>query len=176
MRAQARALGLEHRTLPVREPLDAAYEAAIETLAAEGIDVLVTGDMDRVAGHDNWIEERARGRVDVERPLWQADRASVLRELLASGLRAVCTLSRDDAFAEPLAGRELDAALVEELVSRPGHAGFDACGENGEYHTCVIDGPGFSRGLRLRGARVERAPGYHHLVFDSVDLGAPARA
>ena len=168
MVAQSASLGMEHRVLPVRPPLEAAYEAAIDTLAAEGIEVLVTGDMDRVDGHESWIVERSRGRVEVERPLWGADRRATLRSVVELGLRVVCTLSRDDSFDPPIAGRELDGDLVEELVRRQGVSGFDACGENGEYHTCVLDGPGFARPLELAGARVVAAPGFHHLAFDGV--------
>jgi len=168
MRAQAAALGLEHRTVPVAEPLAPAYERAIAALAAEGIGTLITGDMDRIEGHDNWIVERAAGLVDVARPLWHADRADTLRELLDVGLRAVCTLARDEAFEQSIVGRTLDAPLVEALIRRHGTGGFDACGENGEYHTCVLDGPGFSHALRLDGARVETGDGFTHLVFDAI--------
>lgn len=168
MKAQAAALGLEHRVLPVGEPLAESYERAIDSLAAEGIDTLVTGDMDRVAGHDNWIVERARDVVAVERPLWQVDRIAALRELLRRGVRAVCTLSYDNVFSEPLVGRELDEELVGQLIERHGVDGFDACGENGEYHTCVIAGPGFERPLEFVNARVEPGDGFHSLVFDEI--------
>lgn len=168
MRAQAEALGIEHRTLPCAAPLKGAYEAAIDDLASEGIEVLVTGDMDRIEGHDNWIVERARDVVTVERPLWQADRIAVLRRMQALGLRVVCTLAKDAAFPETIAGRELDEPLVEELIARHGRDGFDACGENGEYHTCVCDGPGFARPIELVGARVEQGDGYRHLVFEGL--------
>ena len=174
MRAQAAALGIEHRALSVREPLDAGYEAAIDALAADGIEALITGDMDRVAGHDNWIVERARGRVAVERPLWHADRPAVLRELLDRGVQAVCTLARRDAFDATIVGRPLDAVLARELIARHGVDGFDACGENGEYHTCVLDAPGFRSPLRLRAARVEAAGAFDRLAFDGVVSGPDA--
>lgn len=171
MRAQAQALGCEHRVLPCAEPLAESYEAAIDALVAEGIEVLVTGDMDRVEGHDSWIVDRARDVVAVERPLWQADRVASLRHMQSLGLRVVCTLSQDPAFPEPIAGRELDGALVDELIARHGMDGFDACGENGEYHTCVIDGPGFAGPLHLLEPRVEVGAGYHHLVFEGITGG-----
>ena len=168
MRAQAESLGLEHRTLPVAEPLLEGYERAIDELAGSGIDVLVTGDMDRVAGHDNWIVERARDVVEVERPLWHADRVAMLRKLQAREIRAVCTLCKDAAFDEPIAGRELDAALLEELIARHGIDGFDACGENGEFHTCVLDGPGFRHPLELIEPRTVHTGEFHSLEFESI--------
>ena len=171
IRAQAGALGLEHRAIAVQEPLQAGYERAIASLAEEGIDALVTGDMDEIAGHDNWVIERSRGLVEVERPLWHADRATVLRGLLVNGMDVVCMLARNAAFDETIVGRTLDAELVEELIARHGRAGFDACGENGEYHTCVLDAPGFAHALHLNGARVEEGVGFHRLAFDSVGRG-----
>ena len=168
MTAQARSLGIEHVIARVEGPPAEAYERAIDSLADQGIEVLVTGDMDQVAGHDNWIEARARGRARVERPLWKADRAAVLRSLLDYGIEAVCTLARKDSFEETIAGRRLDAALVDELLARNGHEGFDACGENGEYHTCVLDGPGFAQRLQLLGIEAAETDGFHHITVDAV--------
>ncbi|MEM9378876.1 MAG: hypothetical protein AAGB93_02925 [Planctomycetota bacterium] len=168
IRAQARALGLEHRALPVAAPLDRAYEDAIDALVSDGVDALVTGDMDRVDGHENWIVERARGRVRVERPLWQADRAAALRRLEALGVEAVCTLSRRDRFDAPFAGTRLTPEVVERLVARHGQDGFDACGENGEYHTCVLNAPGFAAPLVLQGAEVVESGDFDRLALGSV--------
>ncbi|MEL6428130.1 MAG: hypothetical protein AAFP22_13615 [Planctomycetota bacterium] len=169
MAAQAAALGIEHTIARLAGPLLEAYERAIDALVDEGVEVLVTGDMDRVAGHDNWIEERARGLVEVERPLWHADRIGVLRRLSKLGLDVVCTLARKDAFEESIVGRRFDAALIEELTARHGVDGFDACGENGEYHTCVLDAPGFAAPLRLEGTRLVETDEFLHLAFDGVE-------
>lgn len=169
MSHQAEALQMKHRCVPVREPLKESYERAIAELAAGGTEVLVTGDMDRVEGHDNWIAERARGLVEVERPLWQADRVATLQKLRSLEMRVVCTLARKSCFDETIAGRALDRALLAELSERHGHEGFDACGENGEYHTCVLDAPGFKYGLRLVGQRVEETGDFCHLCFDSIE-------
>ncbi|MEM6672296.1 MAG: hypothetical protein AAF726_05600 [Planctomycetota bacterium] len=171
MAAQASALRIEHEVARLRGPVAEAYEKAIDDLAERGIEVLVTGDMDRVAGHDSWIEERARDRVEVERPLWGADRIGVLRRLIAKHVDVVCTLSRKDAFDEPIVGRRFDAALVDELAQRHGRDGFDACGENGEYHTCVVGGPGFAEPLRFTGVRVAETDEFHHIAFDGVERG-----
>lgn len=166
--AQADALGLEHEVVPLREPLAEAYEAAFDRLASDGTDVVVTGDMDRVGGHDNWVVERARGRIGVEQPLWQADRIAVLGELQRLRLDVVCTLEKREVFDAPIVGRRFDTELVAELCRRHGSEGFDACGENGEYHTCVLMAPGFRHPLRLEGARILDAGPYRHLAFDGV--------
>jgi diphthamide synthase (EF-2-diphthine--ammonia ligase) len=77
-------------------------------------------------------------------PLFGADTAALARDMIAGGLRAqlccVDTTQLDAAFG----GREFDAALLDALP-----ATVDACGENGEFHTCVRDGPMFDAPLAL---------------------------
>lgn len=175
MEAQAEALGIPHQCAALRPPLAGAYEDAIDALADDGVEVLVTGEMDRVAGHDNWIVERARDRVEVVRPLWNADRLAVLGRLLGQRMQVICTLARRaafprSAFSHPVVGRTFDADFVAELSRRHGVDGFDACGENGEYHTCVLDAPGFEGPLRLEGTRIESTDEFDHLRFDDVRL------
>ena len=169
-RAQARAIDIPHTELVVREPYESGYEEAIETLAERGIEVLVTGDMDRVHGHDSWIVERARGRAEVLRPLWQADRIEVLRELALHDVQAVCTLARNDTMARELVGKVLDTAVLENLVAEHGRDGFDACGENGEFHTCVLWAPGFRQRLELATRGTEDLDWATRLVIEGVTL------
>jgi len=173
MAAQAEALGITHQCVPLSTPLEQAYERAIDELVAEGIEVLVTGDMDRVDGHESWIEARAQGRCGVERPLWGVDRIAFLRSLVEGGTRALITLARRGTPAEALVGRELDQGLVDLLAEHHGQNGFDACGENGEYHTCVLEGPGFRFGLTLSGVRTVTTGNYSHVQFDEVGRAYP---
>lgn len=85
-------------------------------------------------------------------PLFGTDTAALARVMIAGGLRAhlccVDTQQLDAAFA----GRPFDQALLDTLP-----AGVDPCGENGEFHTCVDDGPMFAQPLALeRGDTVLR--------------------
>lgn len=85
-------------------------------------------------------------------PLFGRDTRALAREMVAGGLRArlccVDTTRLDGDFA----GRDYDAALLDELPP-----GIDPCGERGEFHTCAYDGPMFARPLRLeRGETVLR--------------------
>ena len=85
-------------------------------------------------------------------PLFGADTAGLARTMIAGGLRAslccVDTQQLDPDFSD----RAFDLALLEALP-----AGCDPCGENGEFHTCVADGPMFAHALKLeRGETVLR--------------------
>jgi uncharacterized protein (TIGR00290 family) len=78
-------------------------------------------------------------------PLFGSDTAALARDMIDGGLRAsICcvdTQQLDPAFA----GRAFDRSLLNALPPQ-----VDPCGENGEFHTCVCDGPMFSGPLSLR--------------------------
>ena len=85
-------------------------------------------------------------------PLWGEDTAALARRFVASGYRAILVTVDPRQLDPAWVGRDLDAAALAELP-----AGVDPCGENGEFHTFVWDGPIFSRPVPVvRGERVAR--------------------
>jgi uncharacterized protein (TIGR00290 family) len=116
-----------------------------EGAAEHGVRIGVFGDID-MDDHRRW-EEEACAEVGAELclPLWQRRRRTVMDELLAAGFEAVIVAVRDGVLPAAMLGRTLDSELVAEIEA----AGADACGENGEYHSVVVDGPLFRRPLRL---------------------------
>jgi uncharacterized protein (TIGR00290 family) len=100
-------------------------------------------------------------------PLWDRDTARLAREFIADGYRAVLTCVDTTQLDAEFAGREFDAALLAGLP-----AGVDPCGERGEFHTCVYDGPIFRQPLNLRlGERLRRDGRFEYC---DVILAAPA--
>jgi len=85
-------------------------------------------------------------------PLWERPTAALARAMMASGLEAwLATVDLKKLPAE-FAGRKFDAQLLADLPDS-----IDPCGENGEFHTCVVAGPMFSQRLAVAaGERVER--------------------
>ena len=71
-------------------------------------------------------------------PVWKIPTAELAREMVRSGLRAKITCIDPKILPASFAGREFDDALLADLPS-----GVDPCGENGEFHTFVYDGPMF---------------------------------
>jgi diphthamide synthase (EF-2-diphthine--ammonia ligase) len=71
-------------------------------------------------------------------PLWGEPTDALAREVVECGIRAHLVCVDTHALSAAFAGRAYDAALLAEL---PGS--IDPCGENGEFHTFVSDGPGF---------------------------------
>ena len=149
---QAQVLGVPHYVFDVDEPFDRSYEGAIASLRErQGIDTLVTGDIGEVAGHDpNWMVERgARSGVDVLRPLWHRERLDLLRELLALRFKAIFSCVKSPWFTDEWLGLELSQDLVERLRQMSERTGLDICGEQGEYHTLIVDGPEFKKRIQI---------------------------
>jgi uncharacterized protein (TIGR00290 family) len=85
-------------------------------------------------------------------PLWGRDTATLARDFVTAGYRAVVTCVDTTQLGAEFAGREFDAAFLADLPPM-----VDPCGERGEFHTCVYAGPIFSRPLALQvGERVRR--------------------
>ncbi len=169
IRRQAEALGIP---LVVRHASWATYEAefiaATTELAAQGIHYGLFGDID-LEPHRVW-EEKVCGAAGIEAvlPLWQEPRRRLVDEFLALEYRArvVCTNARwlNGSFC----GRSFDAAFLGDLPKD-----VDACGENGEFHTFVFDGPRFQRPVahELLAVHERRFESPAPAVFHFAELG-----
>jgi len=147
LEAQAQAVGL-----PIRfgaaswDGYEDEMARVLEAAAAEfDTPVGVFGDID-IERHREWVEGVC-GRAGVEacEPLWQRDRRALMGDLLAARFEATIVAVRDGVLPAELLGTTIDAALVEEIE----RLGSDAAGENGEYHSLVVDGPLFQRPLAV---------------------------
>lgn len=148
---QAAALALPHRLVTIEAPFDQGYERALAQLHREWtLDGVVTGDIDSVGGAPNWIRERCRPLgLTVHTPLWQQSREALLADMLARGIVAHLSCVDTRVLAPGWVGRVLDKGALADLQQLAEREGFDACGEQGEYHTMVTDGPGFSAPVQL---------------------------
>ena len=145
-------MGLPHYVINVEEPFEQGYEDAISSIKkGSGIDVLVTGDISEVAGHEpNWMAGRCeRCGVDMLSPLWHLDRIELLNRLLSLGFKAVFSCVKRPWFTEEWLGQELSPDSLERLCELSKRTGFDLCGEQGEYHTWVLDGPRFRKSVKI---------------------------
>jgi diphthamide synthase (EF-2-diphthine--ammonia ligase) len=84
-------------------------------------------------------------------PVWNRDSAEFAQELIAFGYKAILTCT-DHRAGAAFVGREYDQQLLSDLPTN-----IDPCGENGEFHSFVYDGPIFERPVSVRvGEIVER--------------------
>jgi diphthine-ammonia ligase len=151
MKLQAEALGLPHHVLPVREPFAEGYETHLRAMRSDmGIDAVVTGDIAEVNGSPNWIRERSRPvGMEVHTPLWGRDRQTLLEELLSRRFTVRFSCVKKRWLAESWVGRTLNEPTIAELQIVRERTGLDICGEEGEYHTLVTEGPQFSRAIEV---------------------------
>jgi uncharacterized protein (TIGR00290 family) len=105
-------------------------------------------------------------------PLWQRDTAVLARKFIHDGYRAVLTCVDTTQLGAEFAGRDFDSGLLADLP-----AGVDPCGERGEFHTCVYEGPIFREPLTVRtGERLRRDGRFEYcdLMLSSPHPSVPA--
>ena len=169
MAAQARAVGLPHRQMVIEPPFDDGYERAFRELRASGIDRVVSGDIAPVGNQPNFINAPARrAGLELELPLWGADRRAHLDQIIALGFDVVLTYVNEPWLGPEWVGRHLDQRALAALSALSRDNGLDIAGENGEYHSMVLAGPGWQRALRVQGRTVS-APPAHRLEIASID-------
>jgi len=102
-------------------------------------------------------------------PLWGRPTSALAREMIAGGLEAILTCVDPRALPRDFAGRSYDSALLDDLP-----ASVDPCGERGEFHTCAVAGPMFSRRIAVEvGVIVEREGFvFADLVFENAGSAA----
>lgn len=158
LEAQARAVRLPLTRVRIPSPCpNELYEdkmrAALEGFVAAGVGRVIFGDLFLADLREYRERQLARLGLQAVFPLWGSDTAALAREMIAGGLRARITCVDPRAAPRELAGVEFDGEFLSRLP-----AGVDPCGENGEFHSCCLDGPMFDRPIPVRvGPTVERA-------------------
>jgi uncharacterized protein (TIGR00290 family) len=154
--AQCEAAGLPPRIVPIPYPCpneiyEARIGAAVAAAAAEGITHIIFGDL-FLADIRAYREQKLAGTgITPVFPLWQRPTLPLAHAMIECGLEAYIATVDLKKLPE-FAGRQFDAQLLADLPD-----GIDPCGENGEFHTCVVAGPMFSRRIPVvTGERVER--------------------
>jgi uncharacterized protein (TIGR00290 family) len=159
LEAQARAAGLPLHIVPIPDPCsNEEYEWRMARCVAE----VVAEGFTHVAFGDLFLEDVRRYRetqltgsgLTPLFPLWATPTRDLAMDMIGGGLRARLACVDTRVLDASFAGREFDAALLAALPP-----GIDPCGENGEFHTCVYDGPMFHTPLAIAtGIEVTRPP------------------
>jgi uncharacterized protein (TIGR00290 family) len=168
LRAQLAAAGLPPRIVPIPYPCpNEIYEARMGEAAAravqDGIGHIIFGDL-FLADIRSYREQKLAGTgITPVFPLWQRPTLPLAQAMIASGMQAYIATVDLKKLPADFAGRRFDRQLLAGLPE-----GVDPCGENGEFHTCVVAGPMFSQPIPVtRGERVERdGYAYCDLVLD----------
>jgi uncharacterized protein (TIGR00290 family) len=154
---QAESAGLPLWTVPLPWPCsNEEYELRMTALckraAGEAVQAIAFGDL-FLADIRAYREKQLAGTgLTPLFPVWQSPTAELARTMIASGLRAKITCVDPKVLAAGFAGRDFDSQFLADL---PPH--IDPCGENGEFHSFVYDGPMFHQPIEVSvGEIVER--------------------
>jgi uncharacterized protein (TIGR00290 family) len=140
---QAASLGIPlHKVFISKGANNAEYESRFEEALSgykqRGIDTVAFGDLfleDIKLWRDQFLSRHAMVGLY---PVWKRDTATAIRDFIAQGFRTVIVCVDPKQLDSRFAGRVIDKELLSELPS-----GCDPCGENGEFHSFVFDGPIF---------------------------------
>lgn len=127
----------------------------LKSLRNKGLEQAVFGDID-LAPHREW-EERVCAKADFKAslPLWEEERRALVDEFLDAGFKAIVVSVKDESMSRFL-GQPFDGHFVAAAEAM----GWDACGEEGEFHTFVVDGPLFRRRIQYQLAETHRIKEY----------------
>ncbi|MFI8032473.1 diphthine--ammonia ligase [Acinetobacter sp. ABJ_C3_5] len=148
IRAQADAVGLPvYMTSSSWADYETKFIALLNQAKQHGAEVLVTGDLD-MPEHGCW-HDRVTQQVGLKlgMPLWLRPHREVVEEFINLGFRSVLvTINLKLGMQVEDLGKTLTLEYIQELEDR----GIDPCGEGGEFHTTVIDGPIFNKAIPVR--------------------------
>lgn len=140
LKQAAQSLGFPIRMIDTTsEHYTAGFENALKSFVSQGAESVVFGDVD-IQEHYDWCAARCRN-VGIQSvfPLWNNDRRNVVREMIDAGFQAMITTIDATKISERFLGK----TLTHEIITQIADEGIDPCGENGEYHTFVYNGPLF---------------------------------
>jgi diphthine-ammonia ligase len=146
LHAQAEAMGIPLRTAAASwDSYEKRFLEIAGSFREERVAHGVFGDID-LEPHRQWVE-RVCGEAGItpHLPLWQGNRRGLVEEFLDAGFKAIIVVVNTEKMPRRFLGRIIDRPLIGELES----IGVDACGENGEFHTFVYEGPIFRKPITV---------------------------
>ncbi|KAB1069383.1 diphthine--ammonia ligase [Tamlana haliotis] len=162
LQAQSEALGLPiHFFSSTWTDYEVKYIKNLQALTKSyPVSHAVFGDID-IESHRAWEEKvSAAAQLEALLPLWQGNRRALVLEMIEAGIEAMI-VSCNQALGPDYLGRTITADLVEELENK----GIDACGENGEFHTLVVNAPFFKNKVEVENVEKTVSSNYNFAVL-----------
>jgi diphthine-ammonia ligase len=127
------------------ERYETEFKEAVTEIKGKSIEGMVFGDI-YLDEHKDWVDRVCHDLeiVSVE-PLWNQSPLALAEEFIDLGFQGVIVSCKADILGRDFIGRCVDREVLKELQTRQ----ICPCGENGEFHTLVIDGPIFKRKIEL---------------------------
>ncbi|GAJ07868.1 unnamed protein product, partial [marine sediment metagenome] len=143
------------------------FKDAVKSLIPNGVTGMVFGDI-YLQEHKDWAERVCRELgIEAIEPLWGQDPERVLLEFIDAGFEATVVSAKTDLFDDKWMGQKLDGEFLSHLKDN----NIDLCGENGEYHTFVTDGPMFQKKIKITKSQPITRDGYW--LLDTLEYSLP---
>ncbi len=168
IRTQAEALGISIVQQPTTgDNYRLQFVKMLHAFKQEGIEGGIFGDIDFNA-HLEWIEAVCRETgITPYLPLWLDNQRKLMEEFIGAGFIAVIVAVKAEFFGPKTLGKVIDRDFLDSLPEN-----VTPCGEAGEFHSLVIDGPVFKKRLEITSSRKETRGDRHFLDITGVQLTA----
>jgi diphthine-ammonia ligase len=166
IKAQSRALGIPIVQRPTTgDNYRDEFVKMLQAFRQEGIEGGVFGDIDFNA-HREWIDGVCRETgMTPYLPLWLEDQNVLMNEFIDAGFIAIVVAAKEEFFGPEILGKKIDKAFLKSLGKD-----ITPCGEAGEYHSLVIDGPIFKKRLEITDSVKVARDGRHFLEILGTEL------
>lgn len=168
MKMQAEAVGIPivQREVPAdMKEYENRFKETVAHLRDNNPDIegMVFGDI-YLDEHKDWVDRVcAELAIKPIEPLWNVPAEQVVNEFVDHGFKAIVVSAKADLFGEDILGRTIDYSFIKELKER----NICPCGENGEFHTFVYDGPLFKQKINItETAKVLKEGFWKHWFLD----------
>ena len=150
IKVQSQAMGIplvQRRTK--QNNYEAEFKDMLRAFKQEGIEGGVFGDID-FEEHRQWIERVCQDvAVTPHLPLWGENQNKVLKDFIDAGFESIIIATKADMIEKEWLGRRLDTDFISYLDELKKTKDVTPCGEAGEYHTLVVDGPLFKKRIEI---------------------------
>lgn len=174
LEAQSHALGIDLNTIELPEqPSMQQYESEllqkISSLKNKGYTHSIFGDIFLEDLRQYREQQLQQAGITAVFPLWKIPTSQLMQEFLSAGFQAVVVCVNEQFLDKSFCGRLIDESFVRDLP-----ANVDICGENGEYHSYVFNGPVFKHPIHYsRGEIIYRR--YDAPLSVSTDMDKPSQ-
>jgi diphthine-ammonia ligase len=145
------------------------FKKALLQMKAKGVEGIVTGDVYDVALHEAGWLDRVCKEVDLTpvKPLWHRDTQQILDEFISEGFKATVVRVKTDVLGMEWLGRQVNKQFFDDLLKL---GTVDPCGERGEFHTFVTDGPLFKKRIEILESEKVKLNGHGRLVIKRFEV------
>jgi len=160
LHAQAKALNLPITIIELpfpcsNEQYQTIMSKATQALMDQGVELMSFGDLFLQDIREYREKNLAGTGIEPIFPLWQQPTPELAQEMIAGGLKTVITCVDPKQLDARFAGRIFDQSFLNDLPD-----GVDPCGENGEFHSFVFDGPMFNEAIAIKVGEVVERDGF----------------